>query len=240
MCCSKKIVNFGIINHLWINFALGICLLITIDTDIMHRRIFHEIVNFMRLDQRHSSHKLVGAKDGADSATQPTVRASGPHSVVSDRHHDLCSLFEQAGGTRSKTLLRLAVRIGEFARAHTFHIQARHISGHLNVLADLASRAHQGILSGREGLSHRRSDVPVSIPACDIRVSSSLPSQDLFAEAARNSSFLSSVNPPVVAISAMEAVTQPVQVCASVAVASVLGPIATTSLGPSGHGSEGT
>ena len=44
MCVVFKIVNFGILNHFWINFVVGICLLITIDTDIMHRRMFHGIV----------------------------------------------------------------------------------------------------------------------------------------------------------------------------------------------------
>ena len=38
-----------------------------------------------QVDQGHSSHKLVRAEDGADSATPPAVRASGPHSVVFDR-----------------------------------------------------------------------------------------------------------------------------------------------------------
>ena len=44
MCVVQEIVNFGIINHFWINFVVGICLLIIIDTDNMHKRIFHGIV----------------------------------------------------------------------------------------------------------------------------------------------------------------------------------------------------
>ena len=44
MCVVQEIVNFGISYHFWINFVVGICLLIIIDTDIMHKRIFHGIV----------------------------------------------------------------------------------------------------------------------------------------------------------------------------------------------------
>ena len=44
LCVGFKIVNFSIFNHFWINFVVGICLLITIDTDIMHRKMFHGFV----------------------------------------------------------------------------------------------------------------------------------------------------------------------------------------------------
>ena len=51
--------------------------------------------------------------------------------------------INKQGGTRSRSLLKLARRILLLARQNQITITARHLAGHLNVLADLASRVGQ-------------------------------------------------------------------------------------------------
>ena len=51
------------------------------------------------------------------------------------------------GGTRSRSLLKLSLRIFQLAESLQIHLAARHITGQLNVLADLASRVGQVVPS---------------------------------------------------------------------------------------------
>ena len=80
-------------------------------------------------------------------------------------------------------------------------------------------------LSGREGMGRRSPDVSFSVPFSDICVSSSVPSQSIFAKVTGSASVSSAANPPMVASSAMETASQHVSVCTTVTVPSISGPV---------------
>ena len=59
--------------------------------------------------------------------------------ILSDNSTVVAYLSKQ-GGTKSQSLCRLATDIWQFAQLHAIDLQARHIPGRLNVLADVLSR----------------------------------------------------------------------------------------------------
>ena len=58
--------------------------------------------------------------------------------ILSDNSTVVAYLSKQ-GGTKSEVLCQLATNICQFAQLHSIDLQARHIPGRLNVLADRLS-----------------------------------------------------------------------------------------------------
>ena len=90
-------------------------------------------------------HQLCGVQGGYLCPTALGSSASGPPGH--DRHgqFDGSFIYQQAGGTRSPTLLRLTVDLFLWLESQSIVVPARHIPGCLNVIADHLSRPNQPI-----------------------------------------------------------------------------------------------
>ena len=94
-----------------------------------------------------SSHQLVGAQGGFSCPPAASIPPTRQDSSLHDRQRDDGVLPEETGGTRSRALLKLSMRILRLAHRLQIGMVPRHIAGQLNVLADLASRTGQVIPS---------------------------------------------------------------------------------------------
>ena len=106
------------------------------------------------------THQLVRTAGSTDRGSIAPVSAQRENSSVHDRQCDHSLVSEQAGGTRSWSLLKLSMRILKLAHKLQLTIVPRHIAGQLNVLADLASRSGT---SGTIGVVPLTSHVPVGV-----------------------------------------------------------------------------
>ena len=90
-------------------------------------------------------HQLCGVQGGYLCPTALGSSASGPPGH--DRHgqFDGSFIYQQAGGTRSPTLLLLTVDLFLWLESQSIVVRARHIPGCLNVIADHLSRLNQPI-----------------------------------------------------------------------------------------------
>ena len=79
------------------------------------------------------------------------LRVQGHHVIIMSDNMTVVGLIKNQGGTHSRTLFKLTEEIFGWSDHHRVQLSARHIPGHLNVIADRLSRAHQ-ILPGEWSL----------------------------------------------------------------------------------------
>ena len=77
----------------------------------------------------------------------------GHHVIVMSDNMTAVGHIKNQGGTHSRQLFALTAEIFQWADSHHVVLSARHIPGHLNVIADRLSRVHQ-ILPGEWSLCH--------------------------------------------------------------------------------------
>ena len=75
----------------------------------------------------------------------------GHHVIVMSDNMTVVGLVKNQGGTHSRELFTLTAELFQWADSHQVILSARHIPGHLNVIADRLSRSHQ-ILPGEWSL----------------------------------------------------------------------------------------
>ena len=76
---------------------------------------------------------------------------TGHHVIAMSDNTTVVGLIKNQGGTHSKVLFELTEEIFQWVDSHQVILSARHIPGHLNVVADRLSRAHQ-VLPGEWSL----------------------------------------------------------------------------------------
>ena len=94
------------------------------------------------LDRRAAAatHQRVGNADCAHRMSNIDGAVAPQMCTVSCRQSDSGVVSAETGGTRSQLLMFLTRQVLGLAETESFIIQARHIKGALNVVADLASR----------------------------------------------------------------------------------------------------
>ena len=116
-----------------------------------HGRVHKRMGRIMRrsklarkMASSRASYKLAGNEDGTCSPPNSPVSPTTESSADLDRQLHYSGVSEE-GGTRSQALLRISHRILKSAYDLQIRLYPQHIAGHLNVLADLASRTGQVI-----------------------------------------------------------------------------------------------
>ena len=87
-----------------------------------------------------TAHKHIRVTGSAQSSSPFSSFVEGPEGTCSVRQCDSCTIFEQAGGTRSPTLCYRVWNLFLFAIQNQIELKAAHIAGKLNILADQLSR----------------------------------------------------------------------------------------------------
>ena len=90
-----------------------------------------------------SSYQLAPAPDSVDSPTTLAIQVTSEPVLFLIDNSTAVSHLKKQGGTRSRSLLKLTTLILRLAHDLGIQILPRHITGQLNVLADLASRSGQ-------------------------------------------------------------------------------------------------